>query len=81
MFDEKTKELIAIGSSVAANCHPCVKFHINKARGLGIEDLAVQEAIAVGRMVRRGAAGEMDKLLADRDGQHPPSTTKGCFED
>ena len=65
MLDDKTKELIAIGCSVAANCHPCIRFHVNKAREMGVEAEAIQQAIAVGQMVREGAAGEMDKLLAD----------------
>ena len=65
MLDDRTKELIAIGCSVAANCHPCVKFHVDKARELGLEAKAIDEAVAVGRRVRQGAATEMDKLLAD----------------
>lgn len=71
MLDERTKELIAIGCSVAANCHPCVEFHVGKARETGIEAEAIDGAIAVGQKVRKGAAGEMDRLLADlkSDGQ------------
>jgi len=65
MLDDKTNELIAIGCSVAANCHPCVEFHVGRAREMGLEAEAIQQAIAVGRMVRKGAAGEMDKLLTD----------------
>lgn len=79
MLDDKTKELIAIGCSVTANCHPCVTFHINKAREMGIETEAIQQALAVGQMVRQGAAGEMDKLLADLTGQARPSQTKSCL--
>jgi AhpD family alkylhydroperoxidase len=69
MLDDKTKELIAIGCSVAANCHPCLKFHAGKARDMGVEAEAIDEAIAVGRKVRRGAAGEMDKLITDLTAQ------------
>ena len=29
-MDENTKELIAIGASLAAHCQPCIKFHIEK---------------------------------------------------
>jgi len=65
MLDDKTKELIAIGCSVAANCHPCVKFHVREAREMGIETEAIDGAIAVGQKVRGGAAGEMDTLLAE----------------
>ena len=65
MLDKKTKELIAIGASVSCNCHPCVKFHLNKAGKLGIESGDIKEALKVGMMVRRGAAGQMDELLSE----------------
>lgn len=72
MLDDKTRELIAIGCSVAANCHPCVKHHVGKAREMGLEAEAIDEAVAVGQMVRKGAASEMDKLLAEVTGQQTP---------
>jgi AhpD family alkylhydroperoxidase len=64
MIDDKLKELIAIGASVSANCHPCIKYHVNKARELVIDDDEIRQAIEVGQMVRKGAAGEMDKLIS-----------------
>lgn len=63
MIDDKVKELIAIGASVSANCHPCVKYHVNKARELAVDEDEIRQAIEVGKMVRKGAAGEMDKLI------------------
>ena len=65
MFDEKIKELIAIGASISANCHPCIKHHTAKARELKIDEAEIQQAIDVGKMVRKGAAGQMDKLLEE----------------
>jgi AhpD family alkylhydroperoxidase len=62
-MDKKIKELIAIGASVSANCHPCIKFHVNKARKLNIGDQEIQQAIEVGQMVRKGAAEQMDNLI------------------
>ncbi len=64
MIDVKIKELIAIGASASANCHPCVKYHVNQARELAIDEDEIQQAIDVGNMVRKGAAGQMDKLLS-----------------
>jgi AhpD family alkylhydroperoxidase len=63
MVDERIKELIALGASVACNCHPCVKFHLDQAGKLGIRSEDIEEALKVGMMVRGGAAGQMDKLL------------------
>ena len=65
MLDERIKELIAVGASVSANCHPCVKYHTAKARELKINEAEIQQAIDVGKMVRKGAAGQMDKLLEE----------------
>ncbi|MHC4266080.1 MAG: carboxymuconolactone decarboxylase family protein [Planctomycetota bacterium] len=62
-MDEKIKELIAIGASVSANCHPCIKFHVNKAQELNINNHQIQQAIEVGQMVRKGAAKQMDNLI------------------
>jgi len=69
MLDKKTKELIAIGASVSCNCHPCVKFHVDKASKLDIETQEIEEALKVGIMVRSGAADEMDKLLSEVSGE------------
>ncbi len=65
MFDEKTKELIAIGASITANCHPCIKYHVGKAREMNIAEDDIQQAIDVGKMVRKGAGGQMDELLEE----------------
>ena len=65
MIDEKTKELIAIGASITANCHPCIKYHVGKAREMEIAEDEIQQAIDVGKTVRKGAAGQMDKLLEE----------------
>ena len=65
MIDEKIQELIAIGASVSANCHPCVKYHTAKAREMKIDEGDIRQAIDVGRMVRKGAAGQMDNLIEE----------------
>ncbi|MBN2316621.1 MAG: carboxymuconolactone decarboxylase family protein [Sedimentisphaerales bacterium] len=65
MFDEKTKELIAIGASISANCHPCIKYHVGKAREMEIAEDEIQQAIDVGKKVRKGAAGQIDTLLEE----------------
>ena len=63
-MDNQTKELIAIGASITANCHPCIKYHLSKGREYGLSEEEIAQAVAVGKMVRKGAAGEMDKLLS-----------------
>ena len=65
MLDEYIQELIAIGASVSSNCHPCMNYHTAKARELNIDEAEIQQAVDVGKMVRKGAAGQMDELLEE----------------
>ncbi len=61
-LDEQARELIALGAAVAANCKPCLKHHVGKARAAGVSEDALREAIAIGRTVRDSAAGKVDGL-------------------
>jgi len=65
MVDKQITELIAIGASVSANCQPCVKYHVSKARQMNIEEKEIQQAIKTGKMVRKGAADQMDELTSE----------------
>ncbi len=62
-MDVKTKELIAIGASITANCKPCLEFHIAKAKENGATDEQIADAIAIGKMVRKGSAAKMDEFI------------------
>ena len=81
MLDNRTTELIALGASVAANCGPCLQYHITKALEAGISEQEIKEAIEVGRTVRKGAALKMDQFAASW-GKEPPmaaaGSDKGC---
>ena len=63
-MENKTKMLIAIGAAVTANCQPCLKAAVSEAKGIGVEDKDIWEAIAIGRVVRKGAMGKMDKFAS-----------------
>ncbi len=60
----RVKELIAIGASITANCQPCLEYHVTKARENGAEEEEIKQAIAVGKIVRKGAAGKMDQYVS-----------------
>ena len=78
-LDNRTKQLIAMGTSVGANCYPCLEWYVNKAREQGIPDDEIAEAIEVGKMVRQGAHGKIDKLASDLLGQAPCTlVAAGC---
>jgi len=68
-MDEQTKELVAMGAAAAANCHPCMDYHLAKCDELGINRTEVADAVKVGLMVNRGAEGRIRKkareLLGD----------------
>lgn len=63
-MNEKVKELIAIGASVAAHCQPCLAYHVGKAKELGIEKGKIAEAIEVGEMVQKGAYSKMKEFAS-----------------
>ena len=72
-MDTKTKELIAIGASVTANCVPCLKYHFTQATETGANEDEIRSAVAVGRMVRKGAARKWDEeadQLVERSRDH-----------
>ncbi len=63
-LDSRIKRLIAIGASVTANCQPCLKKNISKALEDGANVQEILEAIAVAKMVRRGASAKMDQFAS-----------------
>jgi AhpD family alkylhydroperoxidase len=63
-FDARVTELIALGAATAANCAACLDHHAGKARDLGLPAAEIEAAIEVGRQVRRGAAGALDRTAA-----------------
>jgi AhpD family alkylhydroperoxidase len=77
-LDDRIRELIAIGTAVGANCHPCLQYHFGKAREQGIPDDEIAQAIEVGKLVRRGAHDKMDKLATDLLHATPPGPSAGC---
>ncbi len=66
-LEERIARLIAVGASVAANCQPCLETNIKKALSAGADDRDVADAIAVGRLVREGAASGMDAFISQQN--------------
>jgi AhpD family alkylhydroperoxidase len=79
-IDNKTKELIAVGASITANCQPCLQYHRNKALEFGADAGEIAEAIEIGKQVRKGAADKMDGFSAgSKDcGFAPPQWIKSA---
>lgn len=69
-MEDKIKLLIAVGAAVTANCQACLKTAVTQAQGAGTEKKEILEAIAIGRIVRKGAMGKMDKFASTLTGNN-----------
>jgi hypothetical protein len=78
-MENKTKILIAVGAAITANCQPCLKTAITQAQGIEVEKKEILEAIAIGRIVRRGAVGKMDKFASTLTGKDVSSSDECPF--
>ena len=47
-LDAVQKEIMTIALSVAVQCEPCLKIHLEKARGMGISPDEIREAAWMG---------------------------------
>lgn len=54
-MDNKTKGLIAVGAAAAANCHPCLEYHVPQCIRAGSSEEDVWEAIETGFEISRRA--------------------------
>jgi len=77
----RDRELVALGAAVAANCIPCVEYHIPKAREAGLTDAELAEVLEVAEYVRQVPA---DKVLAAAkalvSGSTPVTSDNPCTE-
>jgi AhpD family alkylhydroperoxidase len=63
-FDGRLTELIALGAATAANCAACLEHHVRRAREIEVPVEEIEAALEVGRRVRQGAAGALDRVAA-----------------
>jgi len=72
MLDPKTRELVAIGASVVANCRPCLDYHVKEARKAGASDCEMKDAVSIARMVRKAGDDKMDQYADGKLGGSAP---------
>ena len=65
VLSTEQEELVAIGAAVAANCEPCLKYHVRQGREAGMTDDQLRAAVAVARKVKEMPA-RLILELADR---------------
>ena len=63
-WNNRIKELVAVGASVTANCQPCLQYHTEKALEFGADATQIAAAIETGKQVRKGAHTEMDAFAS-----------------
>jgi len=61
-LDEKTKELVALGASMAGNCFPCIRYHFRKCRELGIPVDEMREALEIAKTVKYVPINNINEL-------------------
>jgi AhpD family alkylhydroperoxidase len=70
-LDLKTKELIAIGVSLATKCEGCLEGHLKKAREIGCTKEEISDAIVVAIGIAAAAVLDMsDKAATKLDLHH-----------
>lgn len=62
IFTGQVAELVTIGAAIAANCKPCLKYHYNQARKLGVSDLDMRFAVDLAQKVKETPARAMLNL-------------------
>ena len=50
-LDIKTKELIGLTCSMVLRCDDCIKYHLGKAKEVGLSDEQIIEAMAIANLV------------------------------
>ena len=68
VLDRKTKELVAIGASLAARCQGCLEGHIKKALKFGATREEISEAIAITIGVNAAAIVDLTDIAAENTG-------------
>lgn len=52
LFTPAVAELVAIGAAVAANCEPCLRYHVHEAEKLGVTPADLQRAVELAARVK-----------------------------
>jgi AhpD family alkylhydroperoxidase len=63
-MSEQVNELVAIAASIAANCEPCLKYHDDQARKLGVSDDDMMRAVRMAQRVKEAPAAKMLDLAS-----------------
>ncbi len=74
------KELVAVGTSVAAGCKPCTDYHLREVQETEASDAEIRQAIAQAAQVRRDATEIMEGHGLEHRGAAGEAGDCGCAE-
>ena len=52
-LNDREQSLVALGAALAANCIPCIEYHIPEAQKAGLDAAEIKEAVQIAHKVRR----------------------------
>jgi len=64
-LSHRDRELVALGAALAANCIPCIQYHVPEARKAGLTEVEIGEAVELAEKIKRVPA---DKVLETATG-------------
>ena len=81
-LNNRERSLVSLGAALAANCVPCIEFHIPEAKNAGLSDPEIREAIEIADKVRRVPAKMVMETALARIEESPNNSTEatgaGC---
>lgn len=63
-LDTKTREMVALAASIAANCRPCLQYHFKEAVKQGCTAQEIREIVKVAAMVKQRPVSDINELSA-----------------
>ena len=74
-LNDREQSLVALGAAIAANCIPCIEYHIPEAHKARLDSSEIKEAVQIAdkvrrvpaRMVMQSAMARIDVSPADPD--------------
>jgi AhpD family alkylhydroperoxidase len=78
-MDAKTKELVAIGASIAGHCQPCLEHHLGKARELKVDEDDIGAVVSLAKIISENGDKRMLEFTEDllRDDPGPSEKRAG----
>lgn len=71
-LESRDKELAAIGTSIGANCRPCIEHHLAAGRDAGLSPDELADAVEVAGNVRRQAVDLLSARVTELLGGNGP---------